>query len=351
MKHLKIVFVSLLVIFASCATVSASNVKVNYMTASQSKESGPGGGLGKSEIIVKNVKHKYLNVVYNSKTGEKVNIYLPNTNKKNYPVVFAIHGGAFMTGSATGGDVAAQMQALNHGYAVVSVNYRLSGKAKFPAAVSDVKAAIRYIRKNAQKYHLNKSKFVVWGDSSGANLAALAGATGGTNKLYDKSFPYQNVSDKVQAVVDYYGPINFGTMTEQFKELNVKPMMGYADDANSPESKYLGEQVSQNSEKVKESDPTTYLKKNGPVYFIAHGTSDRNVPYTQSINFANSIAKVEGKNKVKLTLIKNANHGGSAFENPELINSVFSFLDSKLKVKSVNLNQNNKDFIEISTSK
>lgn len=125
--------------------------------------------------------------------------------------------------------------------------------------------------------------------------------------------------------------------------------MGYADDASSLESKYLGEKVSQDFKKVKESNPTNYLKKNGPAYFIVHGTSNRNVPYTQSINFANSITKVEGKNKVKLTLIKNASHGGPAFESSELINDVFSFLDSKLKVKNINLTQNDKDYIEIST--
>lgn len=325
-----------------------TTLKINYMNyTNKQKNQMPGGGLGKSSINVQNVKTKYLNVEYNKKTKETVDIYLPNTKRESYPVVFAIHGGAFMGGDSKGGDIAAQMQALNHGYAVVSINYRLSDQSKFPGAISDVKAAIRYIRQNAKKYHLDANKFVTWGDSSGGNLATLAGATGGTNKLYDKSLGYENVSDKVNAVVDYYGPINFGTMTEQMKKLNITPMLGYASDPTSPESKYLGETVAKSSKKVEESNPTNYIKENGPFYFIAHGTNDKNVPYLQSVNFAKQVAKIEGANKVDLTLIKGASHGGEAFESETLLNKVFNFLDKKLKVDSVNIDKNNKEYITI----
>lgn len=326
-----------------------TTLKINYMNYKSNQQNQmPGGGLGKSSINVQNVKTKYLDVEYNSKTKQTLDIYLPNSKRESYPVVFAIHGGAFMGGDSKGGDIAAQMQALNHGYAVVSINYRLSDQSTFPGAISDVKAAIRYIRKNAKKYHLDENKFITWGDSSGGNLATLAGATGGTNDLYDKSLGYTTVSDKVNAVVDYYGPINFGTMTEQMKKLNITPMLGYASDSTSPESKYLGETVTKNSKKVEQSNPTNYIKENGPFYFIAHGTSDKNVPYLQSVDFAKKIASIEGADKVNLTLIKGASHGGEAFESEALLNKVFQFLDQKLNITSINTDSQSKDYISIS---
>jgi acetyl esterase/lipase len=79
------------------------------------------------------------------------------------------------------------LQGLNHGYAVVPVDYLLSGEAKFSAAITDVKAAIRFIKVNAAQYNLNPDKIALWGTSRGGNLAALAGTTSGTNNRYDIS--------------------------------------------------------------------------------------------------------------------------------------------------------------------
>lgn len=73
------------------------------------------------------------------------------------------------------------LEGIKHGYAVVSVNYRLANEAKFPAQIQDIKAAIRFIKANANKYNLNPNAIAVWGDSAGANLAALAATSG--NKI------------------------------------------------------------------------------------------------------------------------------------------------------------------------
>jgi acetyl esterase/lipase len=107
---------------------------------------------------------------------QKLDIYLPNEGKAPFPVIIAFHGGGFYEGNKSKEYMTPMLQGLNHGYAVVTVDYRLSDEAKFPAAINDAKAAIRFIKVNAAKYDSNPNKIVLWGSSAGGNLAALAGA-------------------------------------------------------------------------------------------------------------------------------------------------------------------------------
>jgi acetyl esterase/lipase len=147
----------------------------------------------------------------NASPAQKMDIYLPNS-KGPYPVVIWIHDGGFESGDKSGNESKLAKEALLRGYAVVSINYRLSKDAKFPAQINDVKAAIRFLRANAKKYNLNPDKTAVWGNSAGEGLAALAGTSGNVEELQNNSLGYSNVSDQVQAVVDQKGPINFNTM-------------------------------------------------------------------------------------------------------------------------------------------
>jgi acetyl esterase/lipase len=117
-------------------------------------------------------------------------------------VIIALHGGGFYEGNKNREYTTPMLQGLNHGYAVVIVDYRLSDEAKFPAAINDAKSAIRFIKVNAAQYNLNPNKIALWDSSAGGNLAALAGTTGGTNNCYDTSLVNANVSDNVTAVVD-----------------------------------------------------------------------------------------------------------------------------------------------------
>lgn len=145
-----------------------------------------------------------------------MDIYLPNS-KGPYPVVIWIHGSGFESGDKSGNESKPAKEALLRGYAVVSINYRLSKDAKFPAQINDVKAAIRFLRANAKEYNLNPDKTAVWWNSGGGGLAALAGTSGNVEELQNNSLGYSNVSDQVQAVVDQKGPINFNTMLPELQ--------------------------------------------------------------------------------------------------------------------------------------
>lgn len=134
--------------------------------------------------------------------AQKLDIFLPDTGEGPYPVILAIHGGGFMGGDKDSGEVNAEMTGLTRGYAVVTVNYRLSGEAPFPAAVYDVKAAVRFLKAHASEYQLDPDRIAAWGDSAGGNLASMLGTTGGHGELEDLSMGNADQDSRVRCVVD-----------------------------------------------------------------------------------------------------------------------------------------------------
>ena len=276
------------------------------------------------------IKRKWLNISYATiSPAQKLDIYLPDEGEGAFPIIISIHGGAFMFGDKADGQVNPMLEGLKHGYAVVSINYRLSGEALFPKNINDVKAAIRWVKANATTYKMNPDKIVVWGGSAGGNLAALAGTSGDVKELEDLSLGNANQSSRVQAVVDWFGPTNFLLMDEQLMETgNGKPDHN---DANSPESKLMGQKITDIPAKVQLTNPETYISKDDPPFLIEHGTNDQLVPTQQSVNFAAKLTPVLGKEKVTIHLLKDARHGGPQLETKENLELVFRFLNDALK--------------------
>lgn len=276
------------------------------------------------------IKNKWLNIAYaKNSTAQQLDIYLPETGEGPFPVIVSIHGGAFKMGDKADVQVLPMLEGLKRGYAVVSINYRLSGEAIFPAQIQDVKAAIRWIKANAKQYQLNADKLAVWGGSAGGHLAAMAGTTGDVIELEDLTMGNANYSSKIHAVVDWFGPINFNTMDAQFK-VSGKGKPNH-DDADSPESELVGKKITDAPDLVKKANPATYISKDDPPFFIEHGTVDQLVPTEQSIDFAAALEKILGKENVHLKLLEGAGHGTPQFSTKENLDSVFNFLDKLLK--------------------
>lgn len=287
-----------------------------------------GGGMKKANT--ESITRKWLDLPYASlSNAQKLDIYLPNEGEGSFPVIISIHGGAFKFGDKADGQVNAMLEGLKRGYAVVSINYRLSGETIYPAQIQDVKAAIRFIRANAKTYKLNPDKIATWGGSAGGNLSAMAGTSADVKVLEDLNLGNEKVSSRVQAVVAWFPPIDFNTMDLQFKASG----KGKADHdaADSPESLLVGKKITEAIDLVKVANPTTYISKDDPAFFIEHGTEDHLVPTEQSINFATALENVLGKEKVTLKLLKGASHGGKEFETVENLKLVFEFLDKYLK--------------------
>lgn len=288
-------------------------------------------GQGLSKANIDNINRKWIDVAYATKSpAQKLDIYIPDEGDGPFPVILSIHGGAFKSGDKSDGQVIPMLEGLKRGYAVVSINYRLSGEAIFPAQINDVKAAVRWIRANSKQYNLSHDKIAAWGGSAGGHLASLLGTSGDVKDLEDLTLGNADQSSRVQAVVDWFGPTDFLKMDEQLKESKVNnPQMHSIQD--SPESELIGKNLADAPSLVEKANPETYITMDDPPFFIEHGLIDHLVPYQQSVNFAKKLEQIIGKDKVTLILLPGTDHAAPQFQTTENVNKVFVFLDKVLK--------------------
>lgn len=266
-------------------------------------------------------------VVYAStSSAQKMDIYIPE-GAGPFPAVVLIHGGAFKMGDKAM-DATNAAKLVANGYVAVAINYRLSGEAKFPAAVHDAKAAVRYVRANASTYRINPSKIGSWGASAGGNLAAMLGTSGGDAYLEGTQGDYVGTSSNVQATIDWFGPINFSTMVQEGLAL------GFASTYNvDNESAYMGVDANDpvNNALVQKANPTTYIDAQDPPFWVQVGGADPLIPYTQSLNFYNALKAVLGESKVSYEKLEGAGHGGAQFSAAANLDKAIAFFNANLK--------------------
>lgn len=253
---------------------------------------------------------------------QKLDLYLP-ADAKNLPLIVWIHGGAWMVGSKDA--FIGALPFLAEGFAVASINYRLSQHAIFPAQIEDCKAAIRWLRAHAGEYGFDPARIGVWGPSAGGHLSALVG-TAGDVKEFDVGANLAN-SSAVQAVVDFFGPTDFLQMDGN-RILN--GMMH--DTPDSPESKLVGGLIRDHKAQVQQANPITYVTKNDPPFLIVHGDSDPLVPHHQSVLL--HAALLETGVPVEFYTVKGGGHG--AFEDPKVPELVSAFFKKHLKKQNLN---------------
>lgn len=250
---------------------------------------------------------------------QKLDLYLPASGS-DHPLVVWVHGGAWLSGSK---DNTKATWLLERGYAVASVNYRLSQHARFPAQIEDCRAAIRWLRANAARYGYDPERIGVWGASAGGHLVALLGTAGDTKQFDTGDNP--GVSGRVQAVCDFFGPTDFTKMDEQ----TAAPGRPAHNAVDSPESKLIGGPVQENREKAALADPITYVSAGDAPFLILHGDKDVTVPAGQSDLLYEALKKA-GVEATYL-IIKGAGHGGPAFDTVEMRALIAAFFDKHLK--------------------
>jgi len=203
---------------------------------------------------------------------QKLDLYLPPEGR-NLPLIVWVHGGAFKIGDKRD---PLPLEYLAQGYALASINYWLSQHALFPAQIEDCKAAVRWLRAHAQEFGLDPQRFAAWGPSAGGHLAAMLGVTGDVDEF--ETGENLDVSSRVQAVVDYYGPTDFLQM-----DAHRTPDGMLHDPADSPESLLIGGSIQENPDKVARANPVTYVSADAPPFLIVHGDADPLVPHHQSV--------------------------------------------------------------------
>jgi len=294
---------------------------------------GPGDDFQLPPADVSHIRRKWLDVEYApASDAHRLDIYLPDEGDGPFPVIVSIHGGAFRECDKGDEQIMPMLEGLKRGYAAVSLNYRMSGEAKFPVIVQDVKAAIRWIRANAEKYLFDPTRIAAWGGSAGAYLATMLGVSAGVKELEDLSLGNADQPCNVQAVVAWFGPTDFGMMDRWLAESGIPSMPGMEHDAaDSPESLLLGAKITTVPELVKAANPETYVSPAAPPFFLQHGTMDMVVPHQSSVRLAEKLAGAIGKRNVRLELLEGAGHADPRFDAPDNVKKVFAWLDARLK--------------------
>ncbi|WP_123039623.1 alpha/beta hydrolase [Cohnella candidum] len=241
-------------------------------------------------------------LVYSSPGGRALiaDLYLPQGSEETAPVILWLHGGGWRVGDRKLGPDLSRYFA-ERGFAMASIDYRLSGEAKFPAQIEDVLAAIDWLCRVGPEYGIDAKRIGLWGSSAGGHLAAMAGALRPA---------------VVRAVADGYGPTDFLQMddhrireekaSDDPESVRLHPGNRSAD-PDSPESQLLGAPIGEVPEKVREANPITFVKPDMPPYLILHGLSDLAVPSHQSELLFTALAS--GGNDATLGLVPGLGHG------------------------------------------
>jgi acetyl esterase/lipase len=241
-------------------------------------------------------------------------LYIPASAPGPLPVIVWLHGGGWRFGDRRVGPDLLRFFASS-GFAMASLDYRLTTEAIFPAQIEDVKAGIRWLRAVAPEYNLDSNRIGLWGASSGGHLAALA-ATSGPGVFETAADPYARYSSAVHAVAVGYPPTDFlqidahrdptGRPSDDPESIEL-PAHARSADAKSFESRLVGAPIETCPEKVRAANPMTYVKPGLPPFLIVHGLSDTTVPVHQSLLLYEALAAAG--NEVTLGLIEGLGHG------------------------------------------
>lgn len=266
------------------------------------------------------IVHRDIAYVTGGHDLQKLDLFVP-AGDGPFPLIIWIHGGAFRMGDKSGIPFdPPPLVYLEQGYAVASLNYRLSQHALFPAQIEDCKAGVRWLRAHAAQYHLDPERFGAWGPSAGGHLVTMLGVAGGVTAF--EVGEHLNVSSRVRCVVDYFGPTDFLQMDAQRL-----PDGMMHDPADSPESELVGGTIQENTEAVRRANPITYVTPDAPPFLVVHGDCDPLVPHGQSTLLVDALQNAGVS--VDFYTVKGAGHGG--FTDPQVPALTNAFLDKHLK--------------------
>jgi acetyl esterase/lipase len=245
---------------------------------------------------------------------QNFDLYLPrNHNEQPFPLIVWIHGGAWMMGIKDWDNV---KYLVRHGYAIASIDYRISPENKFPAQIQDCNAALNFILAHATNYGIDPKRFVVGGGSAGGHLALLLGLARG-----ERDFG-ADPSVRPLAILDFFGPADLNKMKDDLLTIHSDKGIELLQDAGT---KLLGAPVEQTPDKAKAASPITYVSAAGPPVLVLQGGNDDLVPAAQSRRLHAALDATGVKNQ--LIVLDNVGHDGPLFSTPEVESKVMDFLN------------------------
>lgn len=243
----------------------------------------------------------------------KLDFHVPR-GKPRSPLIVWVHGGAWRSGSKSGMPLG---KLVEEGYAIASVDYRLSTEAKFPAQVHDIKAAIRFLRGHGSDWRVPSKKIVIAGDSAGAHLAVLVGVSNGHPELEGDVGTDRTQSSDVQGIISFYGAANLTTILSQSTPHGLKVRVPALE-------LLLGDLPTNAVQLARVASPVFHVDRHDPPLLLLHGDQDPQMPINQSHELCGAYQKV--KAPVQLQIVHGAAHGGAAFYDAERLALVKRFL-------------------------
>jgi acetyl esterase/lipase len=264
----------------------------------------------------------------NDNPKQQVDVYLPKQprTKDPLPVVALIHGGGWVNGDRLGYAATAIQMARTGDYAAVTVGYRLTKEASWPAQVHDCKAAIRWIRVHAKELNIDPDRIAAWGSSAGGHLSALLGTSGDVKALEGELGPFTAMSSRVAAVVNLCGPSDF----TQALMFTAEGEAIVQDDAVSG---LLGGTYQEKPEIAKAASPVTYVSADDPPFVTFHGTQDKRVAFRH----AETLHAALNEAGVSSRLVPITEGGHSSVSAPQVGERGWVFLDEILRGQTVQL--------------
>lgn len=279
------------------------------------------------------INKKIFDIPYASQSeSQKLDLYYPNEGEGPFPTIVYFHGGGFFMRDKLDDQCQAFLYLTRCGFAVASCNYRLTVEAPFPACVYDTKAATRFLRANAEKYHLDPTRFAAAGQSAGGYLSAMLAATGGRPILEDYLQGNPDTSSAVQACIDWFGCTDFAVAQEQLAANGLQSFQ-FNNADESVEVKFFGIRGREiPASYMAVANPINYVTGQMPPTLAQHGLIDHLVAWQQSKLLVDRIQEVCGENRARLDIVDEADHDDPLFNTDENVEVMRQFL-----VKALNL--------------
>ena len=248
----------------------------------------------------------------------KLDLHRPGA-AANPPLIVYVHGGAWRAGSKSDVPIA---PLLDQGFAIASVDYRLSTEARFPAQAHDIKAAIRFLRAKSDLFHIDTKRIAIIGSSAGGHLAALVGVTNG-HKLFEGQIgEHLEQSSDIACIVSLYGASNLQSILSQSTEFGLKMRVPAL-------QLLLGDLPDKVPDLAELASPVAHLDANDPPLLLIHGDADPQMPPQQSREFAK--AYQAKKRPVTLIMLPGSTHGGGEFYDEVRTKILVEFLSVHLR--------------------
>ena len=275
-------------LLSGCAQRPAPDEPVSEPEAMTEPDPLMAGAMSEAELLAQPIRF-YLNLPYagNANPRQQLDIYVPE--RPSYvpmPVVIYLHGGLWQEGDKAEAPGRLLPLVASGDYALVSVGYRLTDEAQWPAQLHDVKAAIRWVRARSDDYGIDPQRIAVWGRDAGGQLALMSGMTNNAQDMAGNLGPYTHIRSDVAAVVNYSGLTDLNALLDQ--ESSIDRAAG-----NAPEALLVGGNLRDNNDIASAASAIHYIRSNAPPVLTVHGTEDEVVPYQQARSFHQRLEEAE----------------------------------------------------------